>query len=376
MTKRLPNVPLLICIVAVGCGRHEAATVPPVLDTVTESTPGSAPPESTMSDEATFLRAVMVSPSDASHRQAYVDWLKDRDAARAKFLQIDTNFDRISYVDWLERDGSLDFYVKGSPEVKQLAEQRRATDSVRREMHELSARLDPEWVSFVNTLGQPFREFFFFNNGGNSRECQPDELPFREPIGTRGGVITFESAFTNNSDWDSGLLLDLRFLSQLKLENCYYGAATCPVHLFMCEISAERVPLTGADILAAVKPREFRSEHIEDLNATAIPYPGYNPGTDNDEVHNDFKSQYIFAHGDDEDDDMEEEMDEFTGTHGELKRFVDGGQLWYVLLHTTPEKVEEFQFSRYAILLAVGRSPNGRRLIGVITHQVCHNLCD
>ncbi len=95
---------------------------------------------------------------------------------------------------------------------------------------------------------------------------------------------------------------DLRFLSELELTQCEYGAATCPVHPFICELGTERETLTGADVLAALKPRNFRSEHITDLNETEIPYPGYNPGTDNDEIHNDFSGQYIFKKGNDEDD--------------------------------------------------------------------------
>jgi hypothetical protein len=38
--------------------------------------------------------------------------------------------------------------------------------------------------------------------------------------------------------------------------------------------------------------------------------------------------------------------------------------------------MEEVWFSRYVILFAVGLSPNGERVLGVVTHQVCHNLCD
>ena len=30
----------------------------------------------------------------------------------------------------------------------------------------------------------------------------------------------------------------------------------------------------------------------------------------------------------------------------------------------------------WVILFAVGRSPHGPRLVGVVSHQLCHNLCD
>src|SRR5262249_44465270 len=108
---------------------------------------------------------------------------------------------------------------------------------------------------------------------------------------------------------------------------------------------------------------------------------GYNPGdghgTDNDEIHNDFAGQYIFQK---ETEGSEEDVvDEFSGTHGLLKQYVVDRKLWYVLLHTKPRRYEEYpdiQVSHYAILFAVGQSPNGDRLVGVVTHQVCHNLCD
>ncbi|MCY7323706.1 MAG: hypothetical protein LH660_18365 [Phormidesmis sp. CAN_BIN36] len=94
---------------------------------------------------------------------------------------------------------------------------------------------------------------------------------------------------------------------------------------------------------------------------TSIPFPGYHPGTDNDEIHTDFAEQHIFEH--------EDGKDEFTGVHGALKRFVADGQMWYVLLHTTPVQYERCWFSEYVILFAVGRSTWGNRLLGVITHQ-------
>lgn len=67
------------------------------------------------------------------------------------------------------------------------------------------------------------------------------------------------------------------------------------------------------------------------------------------------------------------------GPHGTLKRYVAGEHLWYVLLHMAPVTFEDLgdaQVSRYVALFAVGQSPHAGRLIGVVTHQACHNLCD
>jgi uncharacterized protein (TIGR02996 family) len=330
-----------------------------------------------MNDEARFLRGILEKPEDAALRLVYADWLEARGDPRAEFLRIDPDLERIAYVPWLERDGHLDYYLQHFPEVQREAVERQATEHLRQQRRTLSAMLDPEWVAFINTLGCSFRPFLFFNNHGNAHECRPDELPFAERIGTRGSVVTFESDFQDGKTFDQGLMRDLRFLCHLELGECAYGAARCPVHPFVSELKAKRRPLTASDVLAALRPRAFRSRHIQNLAATQIHYPGYHPGdgsgTDNDEIHNDFTGQYIFQK---EDEDHEDEVGEFDGTHGELKRFVADGRLWYVLLHTTPEQIEEFRFSRYVVLFAVGGSPNDGRLLGVVTHQVCHNLCD
>jgi uncharacterized protein (TIGR02996 family) len=332
-----------------------------------------------MTDEAPFLRAILAKPGDASTRLVYADWLGERGDPRAPFLRLDPEVERISYVAWLERDGHLDYYLQNCPEVRREADERKTTAPLRTQRQALRSTLDPAWTAFIDTVGCSFQPFFFFDNHGNPREFRPDELPFAEQIGTRGAIVTFESDFRDERCWDQGLMEDLRFLRQLEVGDCYYGAATCPLNPFACQLKSARSPLTGADVLAALRPVEFRSRYIKTLEATSIPFPGYHPGSgdgiENDEIHNDFTEQHIFQ-TDDEDNEQGDDIDEFGGIHGVLKRFVVDGKLWYVLLHGMPEQVEEFRFSRYVVLFAVGRSPNGERLVGVVTHQVCHNLCD
>ncbi len=145
-------------------------------------------------------------PANAANRRVYADWLEERGDPRARFVQIDADFDQINYVEWLERNGHLDYYLENFPEIRRLADERRSIEPLRKKLETLSSKLDPEWVAFMRTLGRPFHEFFFFNNHGEPRECQPDELPFTEPIGTRGAVITFATAFTDAGAWDSGLM--------------------------------------------------------------------------------------------------------------------------------------------------------------------------
>lgn len=206
------------------------------------------------------------------------------------------------------------------------------------------------------TLGVAFRRRTFFDGA-------PEDLPFTEPIGTRGWLVTFASHFRGASAHERELQQDIEILTRLDLGSCRYGATDAPVLPFLCELRAGRTPLTGVDVIAGLNARNFRSEHIPTLRSTRIAYPGYHPHTENDEIHNDFAKQRIFE---------KESATESDGAHGTLKRYLEGGQLWYVLLHPTRhEGICDFVF-----LFAVGHSPHGGRLVGVVTHQVCHNLCD
>jgi uncharacterized protein (TIGR02996 family) len=329
-----------------------------------------------MSDEGTFLRGLLANPGDATLRSVYADWLEERGDPRAAFLRLDPGFERIHYVDWLERDGHIDWYLQHRPEVARLAEERRSTDPARQQLSPLGATIDPGWLAFMETLGCPFRPFFFFSNAGVPAELEVDELPFTDPIGTRGAIITFESAFRAGDPGDPGLVSDLRFLCELRPGNCWSGAATCPIHLFLSELRPGRRRLTAAAVLTALKARAFRSEHIRSLRATRIAYPGYHPGTANDEIHNDPDEQHLFRPpGEDEDED--EGGSGPDPTHAALLAYVQDQHLWYVLLHGGPSDVigEERQCG-YVVLFAVGKSPHGDRLVGVVSHQVCHNLCD
>jgi hypothetical protein len=194
------------------------------------------------------------------------------------------------------------------------------------------------------------------------------EFPCKEPLGLKGQFIVFQSQSGKNFKPDIFLAQEIEFLSALNPGECYYGAGSFPIFPFICELPIVNESLRGVDILTALKPHNFRSEHIQNLEATTIPYSGYHPYTENDEIHNDFTGQNIFG--------REDHEDEFMGVHGELKRFVAKEQLWYTLFHTMPEQNEDHPHSRYVLLFAVGRSPYSNRLVGVVTHQVCHNLCD
>ncbi|HEV8379908.1 MAG TPA: hypothetical protein VGP99_13740, partial [Tepidisphaeraceae bacterium] len=323
------------------------------------------------------FRRIIAHPEDASIRQAYADWLEKRADARVAFLRTDPALERINYIDWLEKDGHLAEYIRDFPAVAALANERKVREPLRTQRRALASSLDPDWCAFFNTLACPFEPFLFFNNHGDLQEFKPEDLPFIQRIGTRGSILTFESDFRDEKSWDQGLMRDLLFLTEIQLPvQCYYGAATCPIHPFICQLKTDRHPLRGADILAALQPRAFRSKYIKTLDATDIPYPGYHPGlyvVENDEIHNDFRHQHIFqtkTHP------KKDPIDPFSGAHGVFRSYVADDKMWYVLLHTTPQQHGQFQFSPYVILFAIGKSPTGDRLLGVVTHQVCHNLCD
>jgi hypothetical protein len=208
-------------------------------------------------------------------------------------------------------------------------------------------------------IDQPFREHGF----GLGFPCSP----FAKSLGLRGNIATFRSRLGRDASGTVGLARDRRLVAQLPrmgLGECYYGAASYALYPFLCEYSGKSHSPTAAEVLAALRVKRFRSEHIRTLNVYELPFPGYRPGTDNDEIHTEFAEQNIFRH--------ERPEDEELGPNGVLKRYVVGERVSYVLLHDW----RRHRKGPIVSLFAVGRSPHGGRLIGVITHQMCHNLCD
>ncbi len=140
-------------------------------------------------------------------------------------------------------------------------------------------------------------------------------------------------------------------------------------------------------MIRALKVRRFRSDHIADLGATRIAYPGYHPSTANDWVHTDADESHNFPSPGDIHD-APDDGPPFLAAHEALRGHVAGGRLWYALLHCwpTPEEDEadeddsDLELDRHrnhwVMLFAVGKSKDGKRLVGVITHQACHNFCD
>jgi uncharacterized protein (TIGR02996 family) len=286
-----------------------------------------------MNEEVPFLKAMLALPGDSVTRLVYSDWLEERNDPRGEFLRLDTEL------------------LSANAELSKAQSLR---------LVELRHRLDPAWLAFLSTMGQPFRET---PPEHPIVEYKPENTPFTDRLGSRGHLATFASQFCTADAWDETLILDIRSLVDIPFGNCFYGATDWPLHPFLCEWDSQKERLTAADILAALKARHFQSDHISDLDVTSIPYPGYHPSTNNDEIHNTYGEQYLFDH------DENSEEDEI---HIQLKSLVRHEQLWYVNLHPTKEN----GYAPLTVLLAVGQSPSMRRLLGVITCQVCHNLCD
>ncbi len=196
-----------------------------------------------MTEEA-FLRALLAVPHDDAARLVYADWLEEQGDPRAAALREAWDYPRLRFIDWAWVRDSLDYYLGCFPELREQVEERERHASSLAQFEALRGMADDGWLAFMDSLGRPFRPFLFFNNTGPRSFAGP-EMPFTEAVGTRGTVVTFASSFRDASAWCPGLVADLRLLQRLPLRTCYSGAASCPVHPFLCEAKPTRKALTG-----------------------------------------------------------------------------------------------------------------------------------
>jgi hypothetical protein len=195
--------------------------------------------------------------------------------------------------------------------------------------------------------------------------------PFRSRIGVWGPWVTLESAVPHLST-DVSLPGDLAALERIPFGQCAYGAASYPLRRFTVPFDGGERP-TGAEVLAALEVRAFGSDHLATLDTATLPFPGYRPGTRNDEIHTDPAQQHLFTRPT-----HEREYGEPLGASElasrqalEALKAEVAGPLYFVLLHE-----DDGQECQLVVLFAVGKSKRAKRLIGVVTQQVCHNLCD
>lgn len=229
----------------------------------------------------------------------------------------------------------------------------------------------------------------------------PDEFPLHNHVVRVEGIATMEYQTALASQGKDPDIVLLRSLDLPDFLNS--GATDASIYKFIVESEASNQLRTAQDILNAVRAKHFASEHIENLNLTSLPHPGYHPGTVNDEIHTDFENQIFFPTTKEAVYDWKNEwyaqnydsnqgvcvsslqppspptaianLDlSVQGSHGELKQHVRDQLIWYINLHTTKKATD---FSDMVVLFAVGVSPvNPRRLVGLIASQVCHNYCD
>jgi hypothetical protein len=191
----------------------------------------------------------------------------------------------------------------------------------------------------------------------------PQSFPFTERLGFRGSVATFDRQVAPTPPYEQ----DAAFLASLQFGVMPSGDSDFPIHPFIAPLYTDKEVLTAADVLQALHVSHFRSQHITDLNATTIAYPGYKPRTLNDEIHSDYQYCGIF----------EGKSDPRSGPHGNILARVYREAMWYVLLHIAPyDHSDGIPISEFVFLFAVGRSLRGPHLIGAISCQFCHNFCD
>ena len=204
-----------------------------------------------------------------------------------------------------------------------------------------------------------------------------EDFPLSERIVLSDGIAHFET-----DPLSARSKLDVQFLSTLPRTRCWYGACDCPVHAFVLTRETQiDGRLLASDVLKFLHAASFRSDHIKNLNTERIPYPGYHPLTANDEIHTDHDQQAIFCkEADLERKEGEVDKDFLPGDslrwHEALRNHVRDGRIYYVLLHAKPHKHGDYSFSEWVVLFAVGVSSRTGNLIGAVTYQACHNLCD
>lgn len=185
----------------------------------------------------------------------------------------------------------------------------------------------------------------------------------------------------------------IKYIPQLEPFEISQGAALTYIYPFVSKYDDKhQKDTTASQILDSLKVIGFKSEHIKSLDKEFLEFPGYNPATLNDEIHNDFTEQNLFE---------VEDIHPDEGIHGELLRNVHHKKLWYILLHPWEKvatsdteastKKEDFNYALiygneelgyfnkkygHVLLLVVGVTQDKKNIIGYISHQVCHNLCD
>ena len=212
------------------------------------------------------------------------------------------------------------------------------------------------------------------------------------------GILTLQNSILAIGKPDENDLKEAaRLIPQLEPFEIAYGAQNTYVFPFLCKQENASDGTTAQDVLNFLKVKSFKSEHITHLDQEFLEFPGYHPSTLNDEIHNDFSEQNIF----DAQDENQRPVPPEEGIHGSLMKNVLDQKLWHILLHpwekATASDIQAYNkregleytiilgndqlgyFKRTygnVLLLTVGFTQDKKCMIGYISHQLCHNLCD
>lgn len=190
-------------------------------------------------------------------------------------------------------------------------------------------------------------------------------FPLRHAFSLRDGIVTLESQFLDG--YPDDVAEDVRQLKAIPFTTCASGASDFPVLPILIELRSEDKFQTGRDVLKAIEVRHFESDHVDTLDQMWSDFAGYHPLTRNDEIHNNASEQFIF------DDDLSGES---ATAHRKLRNMCVDGKMWYVLIHMPPKPPGGLAARGNVLLFALGRSPSSGHIIGAVTQQICHNLCD
>ncbi len=199
---------------------------------------------------------------------------------------------------------------------------------------------------------------------------EAEVYPLNEKLLLQRGTAVFQSQL----NCASALARDRDFLLQIEFAPCFYGACDCEIYPFVCvpQQRYKAVP-TAAQILAELGAANFQSDYVNDFDARDLPFAGYHPATLNDEIHTDENEQYLFEHAADIEADAPSAS---WNSHRSLVNYVLDKHLFYVLIHDRNKRNEAFQSSEFVLLFALGVAPDSGNLVGAVSSQLCHNLCD
>ena len=209
-----------------------------------------------------------------------------------------------------------------------------------------------------------------------------DIYPLDQPVVLCSGVACFADDCEKLRYADD----DLMFLKNLPEVEVWYGAVNNRIYPFIAVPEQKMTePPVARRVLELLRGSCFESEHIKSLDVVNVPFPGYHPRTKNDEIHSNPLEQCLFA-TDKEDLSEEDESSDNTnwkalaeesqGCHERLRSAVLDNHLYYIQIHTKRKRYDGAEIREYVIVFAVGVSRASGNLIGMVSCQLCHNLCD